>query len=77
MSFPDDPFGPDRPLLPEHPLLPDEGMTLAELVNKVLDKGAIISGDVVISVAGVDLIYLGMKLLLTSMETVRKRGRFF
>jgi hypothetical protein len=53
---------------------PDEEMSLAELVNRVLDKGALISGDVVISVAGVDLIYLGLRLLVSGSDAMRRRG---
>jgi hypothetical protein len=49
---------------------------MAELVNRVVDKGAVISGDMVISIAGVDLLYLGLKLLLSSVETLREHGRF-
>jgi gas vesicle structural protein len=58
----------------DHPLLPDDELSLAELVNRVVDKGAVISGEVVISVAGVDLLYLGLKLLLSSVETIRQRS---
>lgn len=46
---------------------------LVELVNRVLDKGAVISGDVVISVAGVDLIYVGLRLVVSSVETMKLR----
>jgi gas vesicle structural protein len=59
--------------IPE-PLDPDDEFTLVELVNRVLDKGAVISGDVVISVAGVDLVYLGLRVLLSSVESVRGRA---
>jgi gas vesicle structural protein len=52
---------------------PDDELSLAEVVNRVLDKGAVISGDVVISVAGVDLVYLGLKVLLSSVESMRDR----
>jgi gas vesicle structural protein len=54
-------------------LTPEDELSLAELVNRVLDKGAVISGDVVISVAGVDLVYLGLRLLLSSVESMRDR----
>jgi len=48
---------------------------LVEILDRVLDKGVVISGDIVISVAGVDLIYLGLRALLSSMETMeRLRG---
>ncbi|HSJ06919.1 MAG TPA: gas vesicle protein [Longimicrobiales bacterium] len=57
----------------DRPLTPEEELSLAELVNRVLDKGAVISGDVVISVAGVDLVYLGLRLLLSSVESMRGR----
>jgi gas vesicle structural protein len=53
---------------------PDDEMSLADLVNRVLDRGAVISGDVVISVGGVDLIYLGLRLVLASAETMREHS---
>jgi gas vesicle structural protein len=52
---------------------PDDEFTLAELVNRVLDKGAVVSGDVVISVAGVELIYVGLRVLVSSAESMRGR----
>lgn len=55
--------------------LDSEGrLGLVELVNRVLDRGAVISGDVLISVAGVDLIYVGLRVVITSAETMRERG---
>lgn len=50
-----------------------EQLGLVELVNRVLDKGVVISGDVVISIAGIDLVYLGLDVMLTSVETARRR----
>ena len=53
-------------------------VTLLEILDRVLDKGVVISGDMVISVADVDLIYLGLKVLLSSVETIeRLRGSPF
>lgn len=52
----------------------DEQLQLVELVNRVLDRGAVISGEVIISVAGVDLVYVGLNLVLTSVETARGRA---
>lgn len=48
-------------------------MTLAELVNRVLDRGAVITGEVTISVAGIDLVYLGLQIVLSSTETASQR----
>ena len=50
-------------------------VTLVEVLDRVLDKGAVVSGDIVISVADVDLIYIGLKVLVSSVETMeRLRG---
>jgi hypothetical protein len=53
----------------------NKDVTLVELLDRVLDKGVTVSGDAVISVADVDLIYIGLRLLLSSVETMeRLRG---
>lgn len=48
-----------------------DSQSLAELVNRLLDKGVVITGDVTISIAGVDLVYLGLNAVLTSVATAR------
>ena len=59
----------------ERDLVPlEERVHLVELVDRVLDKGVVLRGDVTISVAGIDLIYLELRLLLSSVETLRRRG---
>ncbi len=51
---------------------PDEkSSSLCELLDRVLNTGVVAIGEIVISVAGVDLIYLNLNLLLTSVETAR------
>ena len=54
-------------------LRPEDELRLAELVNRVLDRGVVVSGEVTISVAGIDLVYLGLDLVLSSIETMRQR----
>jgi hypothetical protein len=49
-------------------------LVLSDLLNRVLDKGVVISGHVTISIADIDLLELDLKLLLTSIETATKRG---
>ena len=44
--------------------------SLCEALNRVLDTGVVVMGELVISVAGVDLLYLNLNLLLTSVETL-------
>jgi gas vesicle structural protein len=50
-------------------------VSLCETLDRVLNKGAVIAGDVVISVADVPLLYLGLNLMVTSVETLRNWDR--
>jgi hypothetical protein len=50
----------------------EENISLCEVLDRILNKGAVIIGDVTISVANVDLIYLGLQVILTSKETANK-----
>ena len=47
-------------------------ITILEIIDRVLNKGVVLTGDIVISVADIDLVYLGVKLLLSSVETMQK-----
>src|SRR5204862_1352681 len=40
----------------------------------LLDRGVVATGEATISVAGVDLVYLGLNLVLSSVETLRRSG---
>jgi hypothetical protein len=52
----------------------DEPLVLSDLINRVLDKGVVISGEVMIAVAGVDLVRLDMRLLLVAVERLARRS---
>lgn len=53
-------------------------VSFLEVLDRVLDKGVVISGDLVISLAEIDLIYVGLKVLISSVETMeRLRGAPF
>jgi hypothetical protein len=53
--------------------LDDTGrISLCEVLDRVLNKGVVVAGEATISVAGIDLIYLGLQIVLTSMETARQ-----
>jgi hypothetical protein len=53
----------------------EKDVSLLDLLDRILNKGVILRGDVTISVADVDLIYLGLKVLLTSVETAERMRR--
>jgi hypothetical protein len=42
--------------------------TLLDVLDKVLNKGVVLNGDVVMGVAGVDLIYLRLSSLLCAVD---------
>ncbi len=45
-----------------------EDVTLLELLDRLIDRGVVLTGDITISVADVDLIVLALNVLLTSAE---------
>jgi len=49
-----------------------ENIALVDALDKILDKGVIVLGDLTISVANVDLVYAGLKLMLASVETAER-----
>jgi hypothetical protein len=53
-------------------LLDRNQLALSELLDRALNKGVVLWGDATISVAGVDLVYVGLKLLLASVDTAER-----
>lgn len=47
-------------------------VSLCEALDRILNKGAVVSGELTIAVANVDLLYLSLQLVLTSVETARR-----
>jgi gas vesicle structural protein len=48
-------------------------VALVELVDRVLNKGVVVTGDITLSVADVDLVYVGLRLLLASAGTLEEQ----
>jgi hypothetical protein len=51
-----------------------EQLVLSDLINRVLDKGVVISANIMISIADVDLIQLDLRLLISSVTALTKRA---
>jgi hypothetical protein len=49
----------------------NEQVALCEAIDRILNKGVVIVGEATISVANVDLIYLALQVVLSSVETAR------
>jgi hypothetical protein len=43
-------------------------VTLLDLLDRAIEQGVVLAGDITISVADVDLIYLGLRVLLAPVE---------
>ena len=50
----------------------DDQLTLVDILDHVLNQGVILRGNLVISLAGVDLVYVGLDVILTSIETAMR-----
>lgn len=47
----------------------EDEASLLDILDHVLNAGVIIHGSLVISLAGVDLVYVGLNVIITSVET--------
>ncbi len=47
-------------------------VSLLEILDHVVNSGVVIHGSMVISLAGVDLIYLGLNIVLSAIETTNR-----
>ena len=50
----------------------EERLSLLELLDRVLDKGVVLTGDITLAVADVDLVYVGLRVLVSSVETAHR-----
>jgi len=63
----------NRPLMPGLAgSLPTSELSLLDLADRLLSRGVVVAGEATISVAGIDLIYLGLNVVLASVETLRE-----
>jgi hypothetical protein len=49
---------------------PDDDLYLVDLLDRLLAGGVVLSGDVTISLAGVDLVQISLRALISSVATV-------
>ena len=47
----------------------EDDFSLLDILDHVLNKGIVLRGNLVISLVGVDLVYVGLDVILTSVET--------
>lgn len=49
-------------------------ITLLDVLDRILDKGVVIVGDITVSIGDVELLSIKLKLLIASVETAEKMG---
>jgi hypothetical protein len=50
----------------------EQELSLLETLDHVLNRGLVIAGEITISVADIDLIFLGLNVLVSSVETAHE-----
>jgi len=55
-------------------LEPTRAGTLADVVERILDKGLVINADIAVSIAGTELLGIKVRAILASFETAAKYG---
>jgi len=62
-------------LPPRTALVAHRQISLAETLDRVLNKGVVLTGEITLSVADIDLVYVGLNLIITSVETMERLRR--
>ncbi len=53
--------------------LAERDVALVDLVDRLLGGGVVIAGDITLSVADVDLVYVSLRALVTSVATAEEK----
>ncbi|MCF7668212.1 MAG: gas vesicle protein K [Verrucomicrobia bacterium] len=51
-----------------------DNVSLVEALDKILEKGAVVEGELAIRLADVDLVYAGLRIMLTSISKAEELG---
>lgn len=51
-----------------------QDVALVDLVDRLLGGGVVIFGDITLAAADVDLVYISLRALVSSVATARKQG---
>ena len=49
-------------------------VALVDLVDRLLAGGVVLGGDITLTIADVDLVYVGLRALITSVATAEEMG---
>jgi hypothetical protein len=55
-------------------ILPGENVALIDLLDRLLAGGVVLSGDITLAVADIDLVYVGLRALISSVASAERQG---
>lgn len=55
-------------------VLPGEDVALVDLLDRLLAGGVVLAGDITLAVADIDLVYVGLRALISSVATAEREG---
>jgi hypothetical protein len=53
---------------------PQQDVGLIDLIDRLLDGGVVLAGDITLAAADVDLVYVGLRALISSVATAERKG---
>lgn len=56
------------------PLAAGEDVALVDLLDRLLGGGVVLAGDITLAVADIDLVYVGLRALISSVATAEREG---
>lgn len=59
---------------PAHGLTRSDTSNLADILERVLDKGIVVAGDIVVSLVDVELLTIKLRLLIASVDKAKEMG---
>ena len=62
------------PYLASRPMAPPRGDGLADVLERVLDKGLVIAGDIQLNLLDIEVLTIKVRLLLASADTAQQMG---
>ena len=51
-----------------------EDVALVDLLDRLLGGGVVVAGDITLAVADIDLVYVGLRALISSVATAEREG---
>lgn len=59
---------------PTGEVLTGENVALIDLLDRLLTGGVVLSGDITLAVADIDLVYVGLRALISSVASAERQG---